>query len=292
MPTIVEEYGLRQVEPYTPVALTKVETKGVVTSEELIGIEVEVENYQGGNGNLNRAWAQIEDGSLRNNGVEFITKPIKAIHAPACLQYLMHSYLNTDVCYSPRTSVHIHLNVQDLVLSQVQDIIMLYAVFEKLFYKYAGRGRQKNIYCVPMSDCDLMPHLTDRGHDRLRTWSKYTGLNVLTISNYGTIEFRHMHGTNDVEKLSTWINLICRFKAYVKENSSKHIRSLIAEMNDGFDFPRLMHEVFGDYAAVLRYEGPQEMGHLSAKQALASMQQLRVFMMGASKTSAFFKFKE
>lgn len=292
MATIMEEFGLRAVQPATPVGLAKVETQGVVSSGELIGIEVEVENFANPNGSLNKVWTMIEDGSLRNNGVEFVSKPIPANYAPACLQYLMHSYLSSDVCFSPRTSVHIHLNVQDLTLPQVQDILMLYTVYEKLFFKFTGRGRARNVYCVPLSDCDLVGGMIEKGYDRVRTWSKYTSLNVLPMQEYGTIEFRHMHGTNDVAKLSTWINLICKLKEYVKANPTKHIRSLIAEMNDDFDFARLLYEIFGDYAGSLKYEGPQELSYLQAKQAMASQQTLRTFMVGASRSSTFFKFKE
>lgn len=39
-----------------------------------------------------------------------------------------------------------------------------------------------------------------------RGWQKYTALNLLPITKYGTVEFRHMHGTNDFDKLCTWIN--------------------------------------------------------------------------------------
>jgi hypothetical protein len=182
---------------------------------------------------------------------EVISKPFEATHAPAMLNYLFNQFLDgKSCCFGPRTSVHVHLNVQDLTRPQALDFVLMYAVYERLFYKFAGRGRQKNVYCVPLADCDLLVNLVDFGETRARDWSKYTGLNTLPIHEYGTIEFRHMHGTTDVRKLTQWINLICKLKEYIKRTPTKTIRSTFASMNDGFDFGALMSDIFGEHAAV------------------------------------------
>lgn len=293
MATIVEVYGLRAVQPVSPTSLLKLAPTGVtVPSMELIGIEVEVENYAPKLGELNRAWNVTTDGSLRNNGAELVSKPFMAAHAPAMLNYLFNGYLSDQCFFGPRTSVHVHLNVQDLTKEQVFNIIMLYAVYERLLYKFAGRGRQKNVYCVPLFDCDLLVYMLELDDARVRSWSKYTGLNILPMMEYGTIEFRHMHGTTDVKKLCTWINLITRLKEFVKVTPTKRIREVIAQMNDTFDFGGFMHEVFGDYAGELLYEGPHDLNYLQVKQALASRQGLRNLVIQAKPASSFFKFKE
>jgi hypothetical protein len=289
--TIVEEYGLRTVTPFSPAGFKTVEVKSFVNSTELIGIEVEVENARNVTQGLNKVWQVVADGSLRNNGLEFITRPIPASAAPVCLEYLLNQYLAKDCCFGPRTSIHIHLNMQDMTRSQVVDFVLLYSIYEKLFYKFTGRGRQKNIYCVPLSDCDLLPYLVEYGETRDGSWSKYTGLNTLPIREHGTVEFRHMHGTTDVAKLSTWINLICKLKEHIRRTTSKQVRTMISEMNDGFDFGGLLQEIFGDYAGAFRYEGPEELNYLQAKQALSSRNNVRTFQNGLSSSSAFHTFK-
>lgn len=294
MATIVEEYGLRPVSPAIVAGLSKHQADGmVVSSRELIGIEVEVENYTPKLGTLNRVWNVTTDGSLRNNGAEVISKPIEAIHAPMMLNYLFNEFLdNKQCCFGPRTSIHVHLNVQDLTRAQALDFILVYAIYERLFYKFAGRGRQKNVYCVPLSDSDLLVNLADQGETRGGNWSKYTGLNTLPIREYGTIEFRHMHGTINVHKLTTWINLICKLKEYIKRTSTKTVRSMVAEMYDGFDFGAHLADIFGEYANAFRYEGPQELNYIQVKQALTSRASVvSNFHRNLKTDSSFFTFK-
>jgi hypothetical protein len=266
---------------------------GPVPSQELVGIEIEVENMQQANPghDINRVWNIVQDGSLRNNGLEFTTKPIPASAAPVALEYLLKQYLSQECCFSPRTSVHVHLNVQNLQQAQVLDYLLLYVVFEQLFYKFVGKGRQKNIYCVPLSDSNLLANLVDYGETRRSQWSKYTGLNTLPVGEYGTIEWRHMHGTTDVAKLSVWINLITKLKEYVVRVGTKGVRSAIAEMHDGYNFSGLLQEIFGEHAEHLRYEGPKELSYLQAKQAMASYSTTRTVQGNLSPRSSFFTFK-
>jgi hypothetical protein len=171
------------------------------------------------------------------------------------------------------------------------DLILLYVIFEKLYYKYVGSGRQKNIYCVPLSDCDLLPNLIDFGETRDRRWQKYTGFNTLPIREHGTVEFRHMHGTDDVVKLSNWIGLICKLKEYVRKHTSKDIRSMVANLHEGFDFPALLQDVFGELAGLLRYEGPHEMNFLQAKQVMVPRTNSTAIRRAFNQKSAFAKFK-
>lgn len=290
MSTIRETYGLDAVVAHKITGMSSITTPYVCKSQELIGIEVEVENIRDLTTNPNKVWVIDEDGSLRNNGREFITKPIPASSAPVALEYLMNNYLNKKCCFSPRTSVHIHLNMQDFTQDQVKDYILLYSIFEKLFYKFTGRGRMKNIYCVPLIDTDLLVRLGERRI--LDGWSKYTGLNVLPLQNYGTIEFRHMHGTSDVGKLTMWINLITSLKEYVRATPTASIRSDISNMDDDYAYEELLKNIFGEAAAGLKYEGLVDVSYLPAKQALASSKSLVNVRNAAQPKSDFYSFKE
>src|SRR5215213_1967548 len=159
MTTILEKFGINPVQIVVPKGLDYVGSVSI-RSEHAIGIEVEVENVV----DVARipkgsVWTSKTDGSLRNAGMEFITMPIPASYAPAVLNQLMTQVLNQHCSFSPRTSVHVHLNVQDLELHQALDYVLLYSIFEKLFYKFAGRGRIRNIFCVPITETDLLVNL-------------------------------------------------------------------------------------------------------------------------------------
>lgn len=287
MATILEKYGVRRAEAHVIKGLSAISSPHKVLSNELIGIEVEVENFLDVNGRLNPVWVLTEDGSLRNHGAELITRPIPASAAPVAMEYLFNHFLPQTCCFSPRTSVHVHLNMQDFTSTQLADLVALYVIFEKLFYRFTGRNRMKNIYCVPLADWPVaLTAFSLRGNDGTDRWKKYTGLNTLPLSSHGTIEFRHMHGSRDVEKLTKWINLIVSLKEYVKKTPTATIRTAIHEMHDGYDFQKLLNDVFGEYAAYLKYESLRDINYLGAK--LVMLANIGVKL---SASSAFYNFK-
>ena len=107
-----------------------------VTGRELpedwgeIGIEIECEG-QNLCHEMYRHWKVAPDGSLRNNGVEYILrKPILREDVPLVLRYLNKKLLEQEsvVEMGPRTSVHIHLNALDMPIQQVYTWICLYLV--------------------------------------------------------------------------------------------------------------------------------------------------------------------
>ena len=293
MSTIQELYGI-QVAPYKVTGMSTITTPHVVESSELVGIEVEIENvahHAANAGNPNRAWSIIDDGSLRNGGREFVSRPIMASSAPLVLEYLFKHYLSDNCCFSPRTSVHVHLNMLDFTKAQVYDYVLLYSIFERLFYRFTGRGRMKNIYCVPLVDTTLLTNLVEKTIDD-GMWSKYTGLNLLPILRYGTVEFRHMHGSSDVGKLAVWINLICKLKEYVRAHSTKDIRSDIAAMDDDYPFAELLSNIFGEFAAHLKIGDSSDITYLNAKQALSPASNAHSIRAGVVRQSDFYNFKE
>lgn len=296
MTTIREKFELTAVTVVDP--KLPADPRYVVDSTHAIGIEVEVENAINIHVPKGSVWQQISDGSLRNSGAEFITSPIPANAAPAVLDQLMTHILHQDCCFSPRTSVHIHLNVQDLETHQATDLVLLYTVFEKLLYKFAGRGRIRNIYCVPIIDTSLLTGLVEKGVGV--PWSKYTGLNLCPLqrnrnegAGYGTMEFRHMHGTFSVEKLCVWINLITQLKEYVLRSDTKVIRNLILEMNDHFDFMNLANVIFGKYAGALEYCSLSDVqaGYMVAKSAFIDTRVASKLANSATKEAPWYQFK-
>jgi hypothetical protein len=266
MSSLTSIFDIRAVSSYEPKDLPTSSWSGYVKYTDLIGIEIEVENVVM---NLapNRVWMEKGDGSLRNDGLEFVTHPIEARHAPDSLSNLMTAALSRDAChFSPRTSVHVHLNMQDFDTEQIIDFLIIYSIFERLLYRFTARGRMKNIYCVPVTETNLLKYYVTHGVAR-REWSKYTGLNLACLRQFGTVEFRHMHGTFDVEKLCKWINLICSIKEYVRNTPTKEIRSMMFQMNDSFDFEGLMNKVFGEHARHLKLKNLSDvrMPYMQAK---------------------------
>jgi hypothetical protein len=248
MSSILEYYGMSPVKTVDAAryySKQPVPTE-LITSDRVVGIEVEVENWSLKHDPA-KVWQRITDGSLRNNGVEYITYPIAAKWTPYALQDLLGNAFSDECCFSPRTSTHIHVNCQDLKTVQVIDILLLYAALEPFFYQFAGRGRSKNIYCVPLQDAEMVAFAANRDLNVIvQSWSKYTGFNLLPLAEKGTLEFRHMHGTFNHTKLSVWIRLILKLFDYVLVQGTGNIRKLVRGLNGNSDVIGLMIDVFGD----------------------------------------------
>lgn len=262
-----------------------------VASKELIGIEVEVENVGRVRSGVNAVWQQINDGSLRNDGREYITMPVPAAYAPDLLHNLMRVGLRQECSFSPRTSVHVHLNMQDVELEQVGDLLLLYTLFERTLFRFVGRNRARNPYCVPIAETGLLGNFVQEG---IRgRWEKYAGFNLLPLRDKGTVEFRHMHGTSDVVKLSRWIDLVTQLKEYVKKNKTKSIRQMLANLSKD-EVPALMKEVFGASSEYLKWNSVDEFepSILMTKYAMANRTNITNLRGAVNSSSAFFQVKD
>jgi len=187
----------------------------VASKSFIAGMECEIENIRRVNDNLmdgEGAWSMTEDGSLRNNGKEFISKPLPRATLLAEFDKLHDQieYKTQDrtVAFSPRTSVHVHVNCPDLEPSQVRSIVLWYALFEPLFFLMVDESRRNNIHCVGL-DQTVLSDIYKRNLEYLHSkWSKYSALNILPLNKYGTIEFRGMRSTGDLDAIYKWVEII------------------------------------------------------------------------------------
>ena len=83
-------------------------------------------------------------------------------------------------------------------------------------------------------------------------WYKYTGLNLSPIwggesSKIGTVEFRQLHGTVDVEEIMQWCNLITSLKRAAQTIPRDELLAHIRTMNTTSGYWWLAKEVFGSW---------------------------------------------
>lgn len=242
-----------------------------MVSNSYVGIEIEVENLRNYEGDF-VYWQGKEDGSLRDNGREYVTYPIPASLVPDALTELQEflTEVNPKHRFSTRTSVHVHLNVRDLTFKQLHALSIVYMLFEKAFYKFAGRDRHKNIFCVPHADSidyqtvakamEVASTEDSMSIDDLislrrmfENCRRYVGFNVKSIPTYGTVEFRHLPGTIEVKRVTTWINLILSLKKYVTENSYEQVLDSCSTINTTSQYEQLLSYVFGRYKDDIMY---------------------------------------
>lgn len=218
----------------------------VVDKNTYLGIEVEVENVQSFM-QASPYWRMTEDGSLRNDGREFITPPIRAWRIEQALTTLFDKQINRDVDFSERTSIHVHMNIRTLTVAQLEALVITYLLFERCLFNFVEKRRYNNVFCVPVCETQMGRYL-DRlilNGNPIFQWQKYTALNLLPITEKGTIEFRHMQGTQDIKKLMTWINLILCLKKFALRNDPEYIWHRVTSLNTTSEYRMFGEEVFG-----------------------------------------------
>jgi len=194
-----------------------------------LGVEVEIEGE-----NLlvkNPFWLAKNDGSLRG-GVEFI------LHHPLSLQEskeVIHSLKEelrknkAIISFSFRTSIHVHVNILELTKEELVSFLYLSHILEDALVNYSGEERTGNRFCLRTKDAEdkffqLKSFITAPPIKPFNEGlSKYTAINLASIANYGSIEFRSMRGTLDEEVLFPWLDVLISLRDKSKELSLKEI---------------------------------------------------------------------
>jgi len=163
------------------------------------GVEVEVEGVQFPRENPPN-WEAKPDGSLSAKGLEFVTqKAFGPDKFELMLGRLDEAFkgAGTDLDCGVGCSVHVHMNVQDLTISQILNIIVTYYILEDCLVKFCGDNREGNLFCLRLSDGDAaawgLVEAVNQGRFPLYFTSadfKYAALNLSALGRFGTLEFR------------------------------------------------------------------------------------------------------
>jgi hypothetical protein len=258
----------------------------------LCGVELEIENLHDGHGwyseRVGEFWMVEEDGSLRPRGAswEFISRPSKLGQALAETGHLFNVLGVTEGRnYSDRCSVHIHCNVIDWTQAQIAGLAVIYPVFEEVLFKYINHHKKKeeqgycrdtNLYCIPWSACRHNRNFVENlftNPANMKNWQKYTALNLLPIIDKGTVEWRHMHGTCDMEKLTTWFNIIGAIMKYCRVTPFQQIVDILQKMNDVSAYQQWFEEVLqGQLPYDEEYRRLMAEGVLNAKYSIINLE--------------------
>lgn len=252
MTTVAETFG------WTPIKSYRLRGTPVDATSRLYGVELEIENcindYES---YLVGGITQHADGSLRNNGMEFVTRPMSLPILETTLRAFFEKNKFNKDNYSERCSVHVHANVQDYTIDNLNALSILYATFERVLFSFIGNDRDKNIFCVPWYDTTITQSvaskksINDLANMCSKKWQKYTALNLHPMYSQGTVEFRHMEGTEDVERILTWVKLINALMVYAKEHPVQAVAPIINDLNTSSAYYGFCREVFKELSPIL-----------------------------------------
>lgn len=237
-----------------------------------VEIEVENINYrdsrdQGVHGirtDLFAMWNYHEDGSLRN-GSEFTFKTpysgVNLVNALKLFDSFVHEwdnkYYQSKISLSDRCSVHVHVDVRNMNDLDIINLVCWYLFVERILFRYVDITRYKNSYCKPLVNSNFIVNLrfaienvkrvySDLGLSRNKEYDflrgmiremanksdKYSSLNLMPMTTFGSIEFRHHDGTKSGDKILKWVNIILALKKWSSENdfSSFSLKNLNREL--------------------------------------------------------------
>lgn len=186
-------------------------------ADGVVGIEIEMENMPMYRVQGNEFWDVVSDGSLRNNGLEFVSKPLFGEDIGVALGLFNEEVEKNSPVISSRCGLHVHLDVTAFTTDDLLSLCVAVALVEDALYKYVGIERKDNIYCLPMANTDnILPYLNsikygrDRSaiRDAIKKTHKYSGFNILPILNQGSVEFRYHAGTLSVDVITKWIKIL------------------------------------------------------------------------------------
>jgi hypothetical protein len=197
----------------------------------------------------------LHDGSLRNNGIEFITKPLTFNEALTAFDVLHKGLVLGPHPYTNRTSTHVHVNMANMSMGQVKHLLLLYALLEPVFFEVAGETRKHNIHCVPLSFTMLPSIYSKPIQDIIKAWSKYSAFNLMPLKSQGTVEFRHLYGTGDIEVYQKWLTLIKELWDFVYTQPNNTLETMLrAEYSPQYIQHTVLpssKNIYADYSASL-----------------------------------------
>lgn len=231
----------------------------IVDNTTYVGIEIEIEDiYHLQNvENLKPIWTHKEDGSLRNNGMEFVSNPVKGSNIQKALEQLYRYFdeYHRGCSFSERTGIHVHINARDIKIPNLVTFISLYSILEECLFDFAGRHRAENLFCVPLnSTATLKEALKGKNKQQFGDWlyailhssDKYSALNIKTLFTFGTFEFRHLDGTHDWKKIYTWIRLLLSIKKYATTHTTDALYEDIKKLNTTSEYDKFLISIFGE----------------------------------------------
>lgn len=227
-----------------------------------VGIEIELEGKRVDTGCsfINKYWNVVGDGSLNYNGMEFVLKrpiSIKSAHIP--LKYLQKSFdeSGAKIVDSIRCGCHVHVNVQQLTVSQMFTFVCLYLAFEDVLVDLCGEGRQGNLFCLRMKDAEgLLEYITESiSRNNLNILSttniRYASLNLSSLSKYGSLEFRAMKGDTNFKRIEAWAKTLVNLREIaVSIGSPKELLSILNTPRNSYN---ILSGALAEYFSIPHY---------------------------------------
>lgn len=140
------------------------------------------------------------------NPYEIVTPILKGADGFGKLKHLCSEL---DYCMSEvneSCGLHVHIDASDMTFTEIMNLLLAYQNDESYIDAKMHPSRRENMNhtCRTLQGIDFR---TAKCMDDLLSIfpDRYYKVNILALQKYGTIEFRHHHGTIDYEEIHSWI---------------------------------------------------------------------------------------
>lgn len=216
----------------------------VMCSDSMIGIEHELEGARGSDFQQEfTEWNAIQDGSLRNGGIEYVLKrPLSGQQLVDAITAL-DTYVQTrpNIVANERTSTHIHVDVRDLTTQQLLMFFVVYTTYEQVLFAMCDESRVENNFCVPvrknggvikrMRDLVQHPESTRVIHRLGNSNYRYAAMNMASLPRFGSLEFRMRETLTNANELIDWINILISLKQFAIEHGNDPVTDAVTRFN-------------------------------------------------------------
>ncbi len=189
------------------------------------------------------------DGSIKGFGfpAEVIT-PI--LQGPSGLKQVIRfcNFIAPHAFVNDTTGLHVHVGAKDFISDKGQAAEKLLATMlqyknvEHIFDSLVAQSRQNNRFAESNPEKEKIIHAYKKIIEdevqhiddivELLDQERYRKLNITSLLEHGTIEFRQMHGTFNAELVKNWIILCMTFLDEVKKTENIILKMLNEFKND------------------------------------------------------------
>ena len=180
------------------------------------GIEAAFEGYHH---STRPYWKIVTDASLSQGGHsagEVVSPILKGETGARQLEKVLDAIDTVDGIRVDRScGVHVHLDVNDLTVAQIQNTYSRYSDYESqidLIMPMSRRGNSSRWCASVKSQKSTVTRKTRKSKSQLaNTTGRYYKVNLQSLTRYGTMEFRQHSGTLNFTKVINWVSFLMAF---------------------------------------------------------------------------------
>jgi hypothetical protein len=193
----------------------------------------------------------VEDGSLNENGVEFVSVPFKIEHKKTMKKEINKIADLCDIDRSCGLHLHTYINGQYQKLRHLKNLFLIYWKFEDEFFSMMPVSREDNRYCIRLTkDFSINKILDMKKKSEFLTYyygyliqtarntpkdkycdKRYYWINLHSLFYRNTLENRLHSGTVNFEKIWNWIRINKSVIDFALKSSVEEIQAMT---NDEF----------------------------------------------------------